>query len=433
MAVHMTPQISTDSRLLDTPPRNLVYSKSEYAVATAHARGRTKVTTRGSIVILYASFLFCGAAALMLGDALPVFRKVWNLTDAKCGLLLAVQFFGLFAGALLIRDNLRASMQFGFIVAGAGFAGLLGGYTHLHTLNAIVPIFFFLGLGIGLITTAVNLLAASYVGHPEQRGANLSLLNCMWSAGAMMSPLLCGWFLSHRSLRMLLLSFLVLNLMLFIGSYFGKTRDALSGPPTHLLRKRQGTSAKGIARFATIFCLYGGLELTLSGWLSTYALRYAGLTLAQAAYCTSCLWISFSVSRGAAGVILRYVPDAVVQKICLILTIIASISLWQANSLSVIKLSAAMIGFGIGPIFPITFATLASYNPTPRQAGVATSGTAIGQAVFPWVVGILSNSVGSLRFAMIVPTLLASALFLIVPLNLMSRRRSPTDTTSLAQ
>ena len=366
----------------------------------------------GTNRVLYATFLFCGCATLMLGVALPEFERRWQLADSQSGMLLAAQFIGLFAGALTIQNNLRRSLQTGCLVAMLGYLGLLVCCLHEKGFAAAVPAVFVLGLGIGQMTTTVNLLAADATRSSQHRSARLSMVNFAWSIGALLAPFVTGWCIAHRGIVSLFTGFLVWLVFLLAASSLFLTPAPVSetdGAPA-----RFGMPTATLAFFALVFFLYGGLELTVSGWLSTYALRYSRLSVAVAAYSTSFLWMSFALGRFAAGILLRWHSDRAARVIGVCMTLAAATGLRFAGSTVVMGLCSAAIGLGLGPFFPITLSRMVSRRPSSRQAGQATSATSIGQAAFPYLVGVLSTRTGSLRVAMIVPGLIAASLLAII-------------------
>ncbi len=358
---------------------------------------------------MHLSFLVCGAGTLLLGPTLPVFAQHWHLHDSQSGLLIAAQFFGLFSGAIALLRNLRDSLLCGILIAAVGFALLpltlhvAGGY------RLGILAFYILGLGLGQATTTVNILSAQRYHQTRQRSSAISLLNFTWSAGAVLSPLVAGFYLAHDGIRALFLTFAAAALaLLAIASATLPPMAKSSGSPS--AADSPPMPWPPLAYFFAVLFLYGGFEATLGGWLSTYTLRYTSLGLAASAYCTTALWASFAAGRALAGGVLRYVPENAVRLSGILLTTLATVALRAMHTGRGIGVCAALIGLGIAPFFPVTFSLLIAQGPRPRQAGAATSNIGLGSAFFPFLTGILSTRLGSLHSAMATPIAIALCL-----------------------
>jgi fucose permease len=274
---------------------------------------------------------------------------------------------------------------------------------------------------LGQATATVNILSAMRYHQSQQRSSALSLLNFTWSAGAVLSPLVAGFYLAHAGVRSLFLTFAAAALALLAVA-------SMALPP--MAKSSSSPSAADsppmpwppLAYFFAIFFLYGGFEATLGGWLSTYTLRYTSLGLAASAYCSTALWASFAAGRALAAGVLRYVPGNAVRVSGILLTTLATAALRGTRTGLGIGVCAALIGLGIAPFFPVTFSLLISWAPRPRQAGAATSNIGLGSAFFPFLTGLVSTHLGSLHSAMVTP--IAIALCLLALCALQSRESS---------
>lgn len=361
---------------------------------------------------MHLSFLFSGAGTLLLGPTLPLFAQRWHLHDSDSGLLIAAQFAGLFFGAIALWPSLRRSLLSGYLVAGSGFLLLALCLTRPGGYVPAIFALFLLGLGLGQVTTTVNLLSALSTAAAQRRSAALSLLNFTWSAGAVLAPLIAGFTIAHASLLTLLLAFPVWACLLFAVA--ARTLPAMAHAQAKPEARQAGIGNAVLAYYFALFLLYGGLEATVSGWLSTYTLRYTPLGVAAAAYATSALWISFALGRALAALILRFTPERALRIAGVLLAAGAAAALRGAHTGLAIAVCASLIGLGLGPFFPVTFSILVSKHPAPRQAGAATANIGLGSAIFPYITGLLSTHMGSLQIAMLTPLAIALALLLMI-------------------
>ncbi|MGH9597693.1 MAG: MFS transporter, partial [Edaphobacter sp.] len=164
-----------------------------------------------------------------------------------------------------------------------------------------------------------------------------------------------------------------------------------------------GLNARVYLYFAGLLILYGGLETCLSGWLTTFALRYGDRTLAVSEYTTLLLWMSLTVGRAGASAIMLRVSEKTVQRWGLGLAAVFTAGLATAHSSVAIAGFAILLGLSLAPFFPATFALLMAERPTARQAGVVLAVSGLGAAALPWMMGVISTRAGSLQVALALP------------------------------
>jgi fucose permease len=279
------------------------------------------------------------------------------------------------------------------------------------------------GFGLGQIITSVNILAGRrFTAH---RGSALSLLNFSFSLGAMLSALLSAWLLPRFALRGLLEGFAGLFaagvVTLFVqmrgnqgGAEEFDTASAEAEPQI-------GLSARAYLYFAALLVLYGGLETCLSGWLTTFALRYGDKTLAVSEYTTLLLWMSLTFGRVGASAVMLRVGEKTVQRWGLGLATVFTACLAMAHSALTIAAFAVLLGLSLAPFFPATWALLMAERPTARQAGIVLAVSGLGAAALPWLMGVVSTRAGSLQVALGLP--FAAALGLL-GMSLFARKPS---------
>jgi fucose permease len=242
------------------------------------------------------------------------------------------------------------------------------------------------------------------------------MLNFSFSLGAMMSALLSAWLLPRFALRGLLECFAGL----FLLGGFGLILQMRQGRPdaedfdTAMTEAepQSGLSGRFYFYFAMLLVLYGGLETCLSGWLTTFALRYGDKTLAVSEYTTLLLWMSLTVGRVGASAVMLRVGEKTTQRWGLGLAAVFTAGLAMAHSAVAIAGFAALLGLSLAPFFPATWALLMAERPTARQAGIVLAVSGLGAAALPWMMGVVSTRVGSLQVALALP--FAAAVGLLV-------------------
>jgi MFS transporter, FHS family, glucose/mannose:H+ symporter len=375
-------------------------------------RGKTAAPSLG---LMHFGLLLAGLGTALLGPILPVLALQWGMLDSQSGLLMMAKFCGAFLGGVTVSRKLRQSLLLGLAAGAVGF----GGFALAPGMSVGCVALFVGGYGIGQVITSVNILAGRrFTSH---RGSALALLNFSFSLGAMMSALLSAWLLPRFALRRLLECFAGAFLLGGIGLILQmrQTRPQEDQDDEHFhaamaeSEPHSGLSSRLFFYFAMLLVLYGGLETCLSGWLTTFALRYGDKTLALSEYTTLLLWMSLTVGRAGASAVMLRVGEKTTQRWGLGLAAIFTAGLATAHSAVTIAGFAVLLGLSLAPFFPATWALLMTERPTARQAGIVLAVSGLGAAALPWMMGVLSTRMGSLQVALALPFAAAAGLLVM--------------------
>lgn len=360
-----------------------------------------------SLPLLSFGFLLTGLGTALLGPILPLLAAQHQLSDASVGLLPLAQFLGATVGGSTVLARPQRSFAIGSLAAGLG----LGLFAVAPALPLMLAVLFAGAWGIGQMIASSNVIAGAR--YTRNRASALTLLNFLFSAGALLSPLLASWLTPHLPLRQVLLGFAALFavaaalLLTGLNSSSGEeTASAASEPPA------QPLPLSLFLFFALLLALYGAFETSLNVWLTTYMLRYGGRSLAASQAVTSAFWIALTCARPLSSAALLRIRDYRLQRASLLLLTFSTAALFFLHSAAGITAVAILIGFFLGPVFPVTFALILAHRPSPRQAGIILACSGLGAALLPWLMGIVSRQTGSLRTAFALP--LAAALGLLL-------------------
>jgi len=357
---------------------------------------------------MHFGLMLAGLGTALLGPILPLLARQWGMLDSQSGLLMMAKFCGAFLGGVTVSRKLRLSLLVGLAAGAMGF----GGFAVAPSMAMGCACLFVGGYGLGQIITSVNILAGRrFTAH---RGSALALLNFSFSLGAMFSALLSAWLLPRFALRGVLEGFAGLFVVGAIGlllemRWSGAVAEefdlaAVEGAP------QRGLRAGIYVYFALLLVLYGGLETCLSGWLTTYALRYGDKTLAVSEYTTLLLWMSLTAGRAGTSAVMLRVGEKTVQRWGLALAALFTAALAMAHTAATIACFAVLLGLSLAPFFPATWALLMADGPTARQAGIVLAVSGLGAAALPWLMGVVSTRAGSLQVALALPFAAALAL-----------------------
>lgn len=369
---------------------------------------------------LGAGALLAGVGTVLLGPILPVVETQWRLTDAAAGLLLFAKFTGAFLGGVSVPRRLRHGVLSGTLLACVGFSL----FPLCSGLTTGMAAMFISGIGVGQLIASTNILAGRrYTTHT---GSALASLNFFWSFGAVGAGLLAAAFLPRFGVCGLLFSLGGAFLLTGLGGFAQTYRSQLS--QTTLPSAASSVERSTLVHFGLLLFLYGGLETSLSGWLTTYTVRYAaGAQWLAGQSGIVLLWAALTAGRALSSVALRYAAEATVQRIGLAFSFVFIGGLAVSHQTAFLALWCILLGLSLAPFFPATFALLLRRSPTPREAGTVLAVSGLGAAAFPWLMGQVSTYSGSLRVAMAVP--MALALLLLVA-GLPRQAASPAAVTA---
>jgi MFS transporter, FHS family, glucose/mannose:H+ symporter len=361
---------------------------ANHTVATGSSSPRRALST----AVLSAGFALTGTGTVLLGVLLPVFAEMWGLRDDGAGLLLFLQFSGSSLGAILSGLNRVRSMAVGYGLMAASALDLI--FAHSRVPFAV---FFFFGLGLGMAMTSTSLLFSDRWG--DERAAKLEWLNFVWSLGATSCPLVALPFV-HRddTHQVFLLIFTLSILLLGWVAAIERQQKPVAAPA------ESGTARRPLGLVFMLFAIWAmcvvGVESSLSGWLTTYSHRTGMPTLAGSALATSVFWFGEMLSRLAFSTpLLKRIGRQAVLVWGVWGVTASSIVLITAPHPWMIVAAAGLAGIFTGPIYPLLLSLMLERS--ARGWFFAVAG--LGSAVFPWLTGLISAHLGSLRFGLLVP------------------------------
>ncbi|MGA7524765.1 MAG: MFS transporter, partial [Acidobacteriaceae bacterium] len=277
--------------------------------------------------------------------------------------------------------------------------------------------FALIGLGIGLSVTATNLYVGSAAEetHRGDRARGLSIVNLWWGIGAVA----CPWLIAGTEGGEWLRAFLLLVALGAAFMFFGLSPQLRIAERRSLTTTRDSLAQDAglLAFFAVLLFLYVGVENTISGWITTYAHRFSGLSVEDASLLVSLFWIALLTGRALGSAALRRVPERAVLLPSLVLALLAVTVLLEPHSRGVVLAAVALAGAGFGPVFPLGVARLLGRVSDHRNTGWVFAMCASGGAVLPWLTGLVSTRTGSLRLGFAVAVSAVAAILVLALLE----------------
>ena len=121
------------------------------------------------------------------------------------------------------------------------------------------------------------------------------------------------------------------------------------------------------------------------------------------------------LGRGPGSLLLPHLPEQRVLQVGYALGAIGiGLLLWSSTVPGVI-VSALLTGLSFAALYPIAVARLSHhFGIAARSIGsVMFSLAAVGPAIIPWLVGVISHATGNLRAGLLVPLIATVVLFFI--------------------
>jgi fucose permease len=364
-------------------------------------------------VALYAGFVVAGVATTVIGPMLPVLIARWTLNDQRAGLFFTAQFCGSIVGVAslswMLKRGYRSTFVCGFLLIACGVAGLsLSQYIFALASAAVF------GFGLGQSLSATNLWVAEVA---RDRVAALSILNFMWGIGAVASAPLVMLAQLHGATTTLLYGIAVCSAV--TASVLAALRlepqstTRTHGPGTE---STNSISLRSAVSLAALFFLYIGSENSVAGWVASLTKRMNTVSSDSWALAPMFFWAGLLAGRALLPLIPLRRSERKMLEAGLLLTAVGICLLLTATTFLAVVVSVTAAGLGMAAIYPILIAWLVkAFGERSRQAGSLMFALAsLGGATMPWIVGVTSTKVGSLRAGLLIPLAGCAAMFTLV-------------------
>ncbi|ODQ78918.1 hypothetical protein BABINDRAFT_154987 [Babjeviella inositovora NRRL Y-12698] len=144
---------------------------------------------------------------------------------------------------------------------------------------------------------------------------------------------------------------------------------------------------------------YTGGEVALGGWVVTFLLRSRNGNPRNIEYVASGFWAGLTIGRlGLTRLGNRYLGGRRGVIVFMLLAIIFGLLTWLVLNVVVAGLCVGLCGMAIGPVYPLMITVATRHFPRKVLVVALTINTAMGSAggaLFPFLVGLLSQYVGT--------------------------------------
>lgn len=346
-------------------------------------------------------FIF-GVVLALLGTlfGLPAMRDRLGVNLAQQGDLFLLLFAGVCFATVAVGPLIdRFGNKLVLLVSALLVTLALVEFAAAHSMLSASSAALLIGLGGGGLNTSANVLTSEL--YEGNRGPMLNLLGIFYGFGALFIPLLAAGITSLLPMPKLLLCTAVLpacGVVIYAALPFPPAREG------HGMSWREIVEVvryPGLLLFGLLLFIESGNEAVLAGWTSTYVGK-AGAGAQLATWILAGYWAGLMLGRFSATRLLRHLRDVQLVLLSALSAMAGCAFLLRLRSLPVLAAVLAFTGFAQSAIFPTTLAMVGDrYHRYAATAfGVLFAIGLAGGAVFPWVVGHISEA-RSLRAGMV--------------------------------
>lgn len=345
----------------------------------------------------FINFVFFGAAAILVGAAVPEIVRTFVWSYSEMGAVMASGAIGYFTstllcGILLRRWGPRPVLVGGLMLQAAGLAAF--GQTPSFWFNLLALALFGLGEGASEVVTNFCLVRIEYRG----RSNLMNFIHSAFTAGAIAGPLVVGqlierglpWQHAFEGLAAIsVLMAIAFSLQSFVAVPPAGTQRARVAL-VHLLRQPL------MAFLALAILLYVGVEIGVSNWIAEYVVQKLGTSAAMGAYMVSLFWLGLLVGRLAIAAFYRsddqetlLVASCALATLALVLALLNLGFAWTAACFFI-------SGMGFASIYPVVVVLAGRHFASEQGLAIAiiSTGGGMGSFAFPFAIAALADHWG---------------------------------------
>jgi len=411
----------------DPSPRTVMFKGQPIVITSKDWRDSNIL--KGQILTCFFSMITVGLNDQTVGSLIPTLTKQYDVNQTTVSTVFALQFLG-YATSALSNEFLHVKL------GRRGVMSLANGFLlTTYVVNSMRPpiwifimIYYFTGLGVGLMDSCMNVWLSSLIDHNELMG----LLHGFYGIGSVISPPLIShllkWFDGDFRSYYIFLSMLAITGVILCQTLFkneGRLKyeyESCGGGHRHddgdddyddtddeeeqeSVTVKSAMKNKTVITFSLYLFLYIGAEVSIGSWLLSYLMKVKNLDQIGASYIVSWFWIGLTVGRIVLGFVTKffkneyranYAYSALSLLVYLIYTIFTLTT--DETTSKHFKLFTNIImfidGVFIGPLFPTSNITLMKLLPVSLHVsavGVMSSIGGSGAAILPFLVGSITH------------------------------------------
>ena len=350
--------------------------------------------TRRLYVLFLAGFVVFGIILTIIGAALPQIIRTFHWSYTLTGVVLAASAVGYFlstflCGFLVQRFSPRTVVVTGLLLMAVCMLFFMRWSS--PWLNLVLNLM--IGLGQGTIEVVTNL----EVIHMEHKGQSrlMNLMHAAFSVGAIVGPASVG-ILMGVGLKGTVVFLAAAGPLALMALLFGTVRfPHLAQEDEHGQKQGLRLLRSPILLLLTLFLLlYVGAELGVSTWVSEYFVRVLSTTTSTGAYSVSLFWMGLFVGRLGVSVLYRGARQEYLMLGLSLLSAAALGFVLLVSSTAAVAVGVFLTGLGMSALYPLVMAMVGRFFRSGVAVGTASTGGGLGSFTFPFLMAIVSESIG---------------------------------------
>jgi fucose permease len=362
-----------------------------------------------------AGLAFFGVTMLALGPILEPLKKVVEGANSlpstlSIGIILGTILFG----PVVDKFGYKWLLIVGALLALAGIQGLAN-FSEMTMLHASM---FMLGFGGGILNGETNALVAE-IYDDSTRGTRLSILGAFYCIGALLWTLLNYFIADYKIPLHCISAIMAAFIVLFFVIQFPKAKPQGSVS----LKKSIGLlKYPTLILFAVILFFQSGFEGISGNFTPSFLHNLHGTPSDLATLSLTWFTIGMLIGRLPLGAIMKKLKDSATIYLYLSIAVLGVALLYFTNDITLIYLSTALIGFGVGATYPVVFNYLGgTFKELSGTAfSIAIFIALLGQFTFNKVVGIFFDKSHFEYF----PIMLAVAVIMMMIIMPIAKRKN---------
>lgn len=338
----------------------------------------------------------------LVGTASNYVQKDLGLTDSQANLFPSLVFFWFLifsvpTGMLMNRIGRKKTVLISLIVTAVSLVLPLTGDGYFTMLAA----FSLLGIGNAIMQTSLNPLVSNLISN-DKLASTLTFGQFVKAIASFLAPILAAWGattyfptfgLGWRAM------FVIFAIVSFLSV------SALAATPIEEERPDKASGVKECLRLLgrpfILLCFIGimchvGIDVGTNTTAPKIIMERLALPLEDASFATGLYFIFRTAGCFLGAFLLRVMSPKVFFGISVVMMLVAMGLLLVCESLGLIYVGIAMVGFGNSNIFSVIFAQALNASPTEKNevSGLMIMGL-FGGTVFPLAMGYAADAIGA--------------------------------------
>ena len=353
----------------------------------------------------------------LVGIATNYIKLDFELNDTMANLMPSMVFlwfliFSIPTGILMNKIGRRKTVILSIVVTFVALIIPLISYSFASMLVA----FSFLGIGNTLMQVSLNPLVSNIV-KDDKLASILTFGQFIKAISSFLAPVIAAWaVVRFGDWKILYPIFAIVAIIAVVALFLTKIEEK---PIEH---RSSFMECFGLLKNSFILMLFlgimvhVGIDVGINTTAPKLLMEKLGIPLAQAGYATSIYFLFRTIgSLGGAYLLARYSPEKIFY-VSVAVMVLAIAGLYFSLTATAIYVCVALIGLGNSNIFPIMFSKALLYMPERDNeiSGLMIMGLS-GGALFPLLMGIVSDALGSQAGAIIILSICVVYLICLSP------------------